>query len=353
MLELAAEFWRWWIGQLIEIVPGARGRAGRRSGVLLIIEPELSLRPGPPLVRAQIERRGKTELVGRFFLDRPGLDALKSVADANDRSLEIHLKLPHDAMLETRVVLPLAAERNLARVLEYEIDHETPFEPDEIYWHSIVEQRDRVHRRLALRLVMVAKAQLSDLFEYLATIDLIPTLLIGTGRDGTRTLIEVNHDQRRPRELLDLAIPAAGWLCAALVVAVVAAPFLRQSLTFAAVDRQIAKLQPAVAEVEQLEHRAQFQRQLIEPFTAAHNLDRDPLEILAAITAALPDDTHLSALEFTKGKLVMTGLSTAAAKLIGLISQSPALRQPVFSAPVRRIDRSGYDIFSITAAERR
>ena len=45
----------------------------------------------------------------------------------------------------------------------------------------------------------------------------------------------------------------------------------------------------------------------------------------------------------------MAGRSGGAARLIGLLSADPTIRDPAFVAPVTRADSGGGDIFSIRA----
>ena len=75
----------------------------------------------------------------------------------------------------------------------------------------------------------------------------------------------------------------------------------------------------------------------------------DALAALAATTAVLPDDTYLTDLTLRQRHLVMNGRSAAAARLIGLLSAAPGLREPAFLAPVTRSDTGHADLFSIRA----
>ena len=73
-----------------------------------------------------------------------------------------------------------------------------------------------------------------------------------------------------------------------------------------------------------------------------------PLRALAAVTAALPDDTFLTGFTMRERRLSLIGRSAAAARLIGAMSAEPDLRDAAFDAPVTRVaDRT--DLFSIRA----
>jgi general secretion pathway protein L len=352
LIGLLREFWIWWLGQLAELFAGARREAGTGRRTALVLAPDLSIQPGPPAMTARIEKRGRVERLGRIVLDGDGLRTLKHAADGQGRGMETRIEMPAGAMLEKRLVLPQAVERDLDRVLGYEIDRETPFTSDEIYWGCAVEQRDRGHRRITVRLAMVAKIQLSDLATGLARIGLAPSILIGTGHDGTRTVIPISHDQPRRRGWLGIAVPAAAWLCAVLAVLAIGAPFLIQGRALGAIDEKIETLRPTVTAVERLRDRIAGDRQEAESLAAQRLRYGNPLKMLAAVTAALPDDTHLTELDYAAGKIVLSGMSKAAAHLIADISRSSSLLDPAFSAPVTRLDQNGADVFSISAQEK-
>jgi general secretion pathway protein L len=73
------------------------------------------------------------------------------------------------------------------------------------------------------------------------------------------------------------------------------------------------------------------------------------LEVLADLTRRIPDDTSLDKLAINDGKLVMVGQSRAAPALVGLLQESPLLREPALSGAVQADPRTGRDRFTMTA----
>ena len=87
---------------------------------------------------------------------------------------------------------------------------------------------------------------------------------------------------------------------------------------------------------------------------AAPLLDWHALRAIAALTEILPDDTWLTELTLRQRKLTMAGRSAGAARLIGLLSADPTIRDAAFAAPVTRAEGTraesgGVDAFSIRA----
>ena len=80
----------------------------------------------------------------------------------------------------------------------------------------------------------------------------------------------------------------------------------------------------------------------------------DPLQVLAGLTEALPDDTYLSDLLLKGHKLTVAGQSSSATRLIGILATNALFHDPSFVAPVTRLgpDTGTLEVFSITAEVR-
>ena len=247
------EFLTWWREQLLALArlrPGP-GQApdGRTAAVSL-----LGLPPGgPPLVELHGRRRGRDGSAGRFTLDAAGIAALRGAA-AGLRGPTL-LRLPRGMLLEQTVTLPLAAEREPARVLAYEMDRLTPFAAAELFWTWALDRRDRGANQVRFRLSLVPKAPLLPLLDALAAAGLRPAALDAAAPDGA------------PRRLV-LAQVQPGWwgrhgaalaagACAALAVAAAGLPFLQQSEAAGLAEAQIAALRPKVDRVEALRRAVQ------------------------------------------------------------------------------------------------
>ena len=340
------EFLRWWLGQLAEMVPAGWRRVSAEKRTSLILAPDF---PAATAASVRLEKRGHSSFLGRFSFDANGLQALKRAIAAVGRSADILVELPGDALLEKHLSLPLAAERELDRVIAYEMDRETPFAVDEVYWDSEIEARDRTHRKLAVRLSMVAKEELAELAMSLASAGLAPRALIAKAADGTTRYIPFHREAVRRSGWRAYALPVAAGACIVLGLFAVGLPFVRQYMALAQVDRELAELQPSVDIATQLRARIDASRRDNDSLAAERKLFGDPLAMLSAITAALPDDTRLTELNLTQRKLVITGQSKAAARLIGDITKNSAIKDPAFSAPVTRVEAGKYDVFTISA----
>lgn len=293
-------------------------------------------------VALTLRRRGRETALRQFPLTGDSAPAAVS-----RRPRRVILRLRPGALLERLVVLPLTAERDLERVLGYEIDRLTPFAAANVVWQAAVARCDRAQGRLTVRLSLVPRTELVPALDMLARIGITPTCLEATARDGSRRRIALEAGSTRRAGFRLHA--TAGGAVAALAVAVLVTPFVTQSLTRAATERDISALTPRVARVEALRKHLADGAAGVDVLAAEQARSGDVLLVLAAVTQLLPDDTVLSEFSLHQGKLGLSGQSPAAAQLIPALAADPTFRNPTFAAPVTRTADGHTDQFVIHA----
>lgn len=345
------QFARWWGGQLLTLLPDTmRGRdldEGRGILITLVSSPGTL----PEAIDVRLPSAQQAE---RLLLDEDGLARLRGLRARAPRAA-VRLRLRPGSLLERDVALPLAAETALDRVLQYEMDRLTPFSAAETFWSWVVTRRERARGRILLRLTLGPRAPIAPMLAKLAAAGAGPAVLEAAAHPGRAPAegagwrrINLAHQGRgraRTAPLLRLGLTA----CAVLLVALVAVPFLRQSLELARLDARIAALSPRVVEAAQLRRAIEQKAAGGSVVVAARQQVGDPLHALAAVTDALPDDTWLTDLVLEQRRLRIDGESRMAVRLIARLTASPAIVDPAFAAPVTRDDSGHADVFSISA----
>jgi general secretion pathway protein L len=338
------EFFSWWRGQLADLLPQELRRSAFSAADALVITPIGPLGQGIDAVTVDQRRNGKETPLGRFTIGATGLAELSRPAGRMTV-----LRLGEADVLGKTVTLPLAAERELDQALAFEMDRETPFKAEELYWNHRVAAADRQSGRLSVRLALIPKANLDPLLGDLAAVGLGPRRVeIAEGPDRGFYLSLNGNGHPAQHAANRLLWPAAA-CCAALAIAAVVTPFMRQELTLAALDREVAAGRAAAAEADSL-------RQEIYRLSGSAGFiesERDkagrPLIVLAATTRILPDDTYLTEMELRQRKLTLGGRSAGAARLIGALAADGEFRNPGFSAPVTRLEALRAELFTINA----
>ncbi len=339
---MLAEFFTWWRQQLLELVPETLRRGAGADSNALVAE-----QAGPGLLSFTRRRRGTEARLAQVRLDEPGLVALRATLTGRPGGEPVVLRLPQDVVLERDVTLPLAAERDVERVLGYEMERLTPFSADEVYWSTTLESRDRARGRLALRLRLVPRAQVQQLVEVLARCGGAPSLIETETAQGPRA-IRLAHEAGTTR-IARLSPRTAAAVLGGLAALVVVSPFLRQSLDLAAAQGRLDAMQPKMQMVNELRHRiagAGAGGDVVE--TETRRLG-DALAGLAAVTEILPDDSYLTEFTMRERKITLSGLSASAPKLISALSADERIRNPAFTAPVTKQEAGHNDVFAISA----
>lgn len=341
---MLSELFDWWVRQMHALLPLRFGQRDWATVDAVIVRTQDLGGTSPRIALARRTSRIETQF-GSFLLDIKGVAGAHSAAGSH-RTGKIILQISPALLLEREIVMPLATEADLGRVLGYEMDRITPFAATELFWTWRLERRDKVQSRLHLRLSIVRRIALKAVLDRLGDAGLVPDMLVTTAQDGTDRFIALRHeDASSPRQRK--MVQGLTAVCGVLLLAVVAAPFVLNLRAIAEADAHIAALKPRVAQVEALRQRQAAENNGADVFAAEAMRTGSTLQALAALTDILPDDTWLSALSLRQRVLIFTGQSARAARLITALSADPMFHNPVFVTPVTRADSEGTDLFSI------
>jgi len=344
----AGKFVSWWLGELKQAMPSAWQQKLQHA----MRRVTLSL-DGESLAVGVDENRELTGLQD-LPLSRDATLQRQEVDDLLEQNELLEaprfMLLDKDAALIKELKLPLAAESNLAQVLNFEMDRQTPFKASGVYFDWKILERDGTTGQLRLQLFVVprqaaerVRGVLTDRGFELAGIDV---------RDGARTLgLNLLPSDQRVRTInrkarLNLAL---GGICVLLLAVVMA-----QSLYLR--DHQVKELEAAIAEVQgEAREVAQIRKQIEDASAAAGFLASrrtgSPLaiEVLADVTRLLPDDTYLDRLVIGASNVQMQGKSQNAQQLIERVNESELLDAAAFRGSTRLDARSGLEIFEVNA----
>ena len=334
------EVLRWWARQMRALLPQALLPDASQSDALLVAMAGMS---DAPQIRLSLRRRRRETPLGSFRLDEAGRRA--AMAAIRQRSGRVILRPDPAAVLERKVMLPLAAEHDVTQVLRYEMDRLTPFAAEQVFWSAIVERRDRAAGRLEIRLSLLPKSLVQPALATIAAIGLKVSAIETASHSGAPRLIDLVPPSSQRRCTLAFAWAA----CGVLAVIALATPFVTQSLARRTVEARIADLQPRIAQAEALRRRLAAGSAGNDVIATEHAGIGDALQVLATVTELLPDDTVLADLSLRQSKLSISGRSRAAPVLIPAMAGDPALHNPSFAAPVTRTPDGNADTFVIRA----
>lgn len=340
-------FFQWWGGELRALLP-ARWRetlSVEAAQVLLEID-------GEALRVATRSGSDESEIERVPLADRDELGRLLATALGERRSgLRRVLLLSPAQVLRRTLQLPGAALENLRAVVGFELDRQTPFKPDQVYFDCRVVRRAAAGRPADVELALVPRTTLDRQLEVLGPLSVGLDGVDTRGADGAplgMNFLPPERRQRRARSRL--------WFNMALAAAALLLLWLAawQSLE----NRRAAVLElEAVVDERRAEARQvnQLRGALTDAAAGANFLavqrEQQPmmLVLLAELTSLLPDDTYLERFSFDKGQVNLTGQSSQAAQLISALQQSGTLNNPALAGSIQPDARTGKDRFTITA----
>ncbi len=351
-------FWRWWTGELANLVPerismlggGARAPLLALEGdVVKLLEPRGSAmgEEGTIVLSALDEPRRKAAV--HALLERAG--------ETRGRA---RLALGRDEALVRRVTLPAATEENLSQVLAFEMDRLTPFKADDVYFDYRVISRDAANGQVLVQ-VAVARRDLVD--ERVATLR-----SLGVSVQGVAVRDDVGHpaapldlmpsEQRGERE--SSRERTIQWLLlgtvAALLVIALLFPVWQKRETVKALLPLVAKGREAAEATDAIARELEKQVGDFNFLLAKKHGTYPVLAFMEEISRLLPDNTWLSQMDIrTAGKtreVVIAGETASASKLIEILEKSTLLQNAAPRGSVTRGSQPGLERFQIAAEAR-
>lgn len=320
---LAARFLRWWGGELAGLIPAPlRDR----------------LKPQSRLPLVDVDGDGAIVAVTRpgRAPDAPGATPLPPGS-------RCRLRLPADAVAGKLLVLPEAAAGNLAAVLRFQIEQETPFRADDVYADHVVVSRDAKAKRIVVdwrlaprALVDRARAQAQALGLKVQSVGPGAEAGPGTHIDFLRGADNEPRQAARGRRLR----PALAALLALLAVAAAALPLARKLEAAAALDSRLAEAEHAAVAARRLADELEQQRATAGFVVERRRARPTASALLRELTLLLPDDTWLHRLTLKGDEVSVAGLSPSSTALVALVDGHPWFHGVTYRAPtLQRRDR--------------
>jgi general secretion pathway protein L len=344
---------RWWRGELAALLPASMHRArGRRSQVLLleIAESEVSASRWFNGNREELARvpRPRADAPGQPKVptaEQSGFSALARSIDLDATTIVV--RVPPEEVLKRTVTLPSAAGEDLRQVLGFEMHRQTPFPADQVYFDYRPREQTPGSPRISVELSVTRREVVDQVLRLLPDWNLSvagSAMVPGIDDDGLllRLSPPVSADPsgRIPAKLL--------WtINAALLVAVIAVPFVHQSDEIDALRARVAVAKSdaeSVAEIRARAERLRLNRRFLIDKKRDHHAT---VSVLAELTAALPDTTWVQRVEVDANRVRLRGTSTTASSLIPIIEDSPMFRRVTFDAPVTRNPATGKEQFQL------
>ncbi|MET0290340.1 MAG: PilN domain-containing protein [Pseudoxanthomonas sp.] len=258
--------------------------------------------------------------------------------------------LPSNVALRRTLRLPAAAAPRLRDVVGFEIDRQTPFTADAVHYDARI-LGWREDGRLDVELVVVPRAQVQRVVAQLTPVA------------GELAGVDVFDEQHAPLRVNLLPLAQQGrrgtgqrgislaFMAVALVSLLAAASVVLDNRGEAA-DALEAQVRSRAESARVVATRRQQLVDMIDGSTfLAQRRTALPatLQVLDELTRRLPDGTYLEKVSIEGNRLLVIGLSSEAASLVGRMEGAPYWRNPALSGALQPDPRVRRDRFSLVA----
>jgi len=344
---LVTTFLSWWIGELRAIyAPFNRLMSQSRPALTL------SALNGQWILKIHKGGRAKELCRVDFGSDvKTGRSAVRPIIKSPKlRKGDLKILLGEQRTLRKILDMPSIAEPDLRRALSFEIERQTPFQADEVYFDYRIVNRDPETKQLTVELTTVPRATVDAILKEVRDWGLEPSSVDIAADSGKNARgIGINLIGRPETSYLGrpyLTVASAA-VFALLFLAVLVIPI-----------RQLASLDKSLAarvsdEKELADQTLAMRNNLIQTTDSSNFLDLrkqeipQALQVLNELTKLVPDDTWLLTFQQHGKEVKISGYSAASAQLIAAIDAVPLFKSPAFSSPIVRDERQNLERFEI------
>lgn len=338
----------WWLGEISSMFAEVtKGRFSRGVDAVLITFEDQE-------VRFESHADDTASDLGSVSADSPALDPAIAAAilDEGGQRRQFILCFPSSRGLIKTVSFPAAAEKNLARILSFEVARQTPFRPDQVYYDHRIGARDEAAGKVDVRLAVVPKSVADSKLDLLAGWNVRPrsiNLVAENGEVEASIRLEHKSGNAADGKRWPARHPAIATMAAVVLALLVGAPMFAR---IGAKEELEARIEAVRAEAGNAAALRDEINVLMGQNSFLHGRKRElPVmtAILDEVTRLLPDTTWLNRLEIRGQDLQIHGNSPQASALIGILEASRYLSDVQFRSPVTRDQRAGNERFHISA----
>lgn len=341
-------FFAWWKAELVGCLPSGLQtwfQDRRETWFASVDEHELRLL-----------REGTEEPLARFALDQEPealrADLLQLIGQEPHPDRRLILAVPAGAVLLRTLQFPSAVEPNLPQVLAFEMDRQTPFKADQVYFDYRA-TASASGKQLHVDLALTPRATLDGMVER--------AKVLGLPLDGADITDEGQAPRRHGFNLLPDSARARRsnpQLRLNLILGAATALLLIMAMQQSVANREQA-LESLRAKVDETRVEARavtaLRNQLNTAVDGAGYLTQRKLQspsvlrVLGDLSARLPDETWLERMSFRTGGLEVAGQSDEATRLIALLQDSRVLSGPTFMGQISPDVRTRKERFTLSA----
>lgn len=258
---------------------------------------------------------------------------------------ELILKLSEHETLSTTISLPAQAKENIDDIIKFEIDRQTPFSIDDVYYTYQINHNNTNDKPVSVRLTVVPKKTVKIQLEKLQQLSFSVTkLLLPTpNQQVIIPLSKVSSDF----SLLSKATIGLGVLCMLLALMLFYKPVLYYQQQAELTQFELISIKKQAQQAIQMKKQAELQMNQHQFFLNQSASYSSRLMLLNELAEILPSHTWLDYFEINGQSLIISGQSAAVSTLPELLNATGLFSNIQFVRPITRDEVSGKNRFRL------
>lgn len=344
--HLMENFFSWWRDGLKLLVPEFLRGAYAAGSVR--IEVELT-RDG--WVISIVEGQGRAHRDGvsiSSIIDSDKERITSWLVTLNADGAPVTLIIPAGRILRRALSLPAASPRDLREMARLELERQTPFFEDQVYFCYHIRGRSKDANRYMGELVVCRREDVDPMLAQLDRLGLDPASVSERGR-GVEYPLLPRRAHLRPTLFRQKRTGVLAALAGCLLIAVLYLPVILQGITIARSEDRLAKLKSQAEQVVKLRGELRLLQERQQALDTSGIGEVTAIGVLAELSNRMPDNAWVNRLVYQDGEVNLQGQSDAAADIIPILEQSPLFEAVQLRSPITRSDATRRDVFQITA----
>lgn len=342
-------FVQWWLAGLLKTIPERiQGKIFLTPDRLIVSEKDdtvdISLTSGNSNTVLETKSITLTDELQKS-------DMIRWLTGLKNKTIQILLAIPENELLKKTISLPAASEPEIHAVLGFEMDKQTPFTVDQVYYDCQVIRRDKINKLITVALYVTPRKKLEKILDKISTIQLSPELVSVYSNNELQTDINLLPDNLTIKTKKSLGAFNMGLMVTTLLLFLTAlyGPLMVKSNQLSELEaevdnyrQQAMSAQPIIKERDEILSRTRFLDEKVQS-------NKEMIKVISELSRLLPDNTWLSRLIIRNGEIQIHGESDTAIAIIQLIEDSPMFNDAQFRSPVTQNNITRKDKFHVSA----
>lgn len=345
-----SRFFTWWGQELSFLLPKKFRETLAGGKGLLVVEANAQS------VKVSYLNQGQENVLGEFEHNALAKEELHNIIESHPKYKEapVVLRVPDHLSVKQDIFLPVAAEANIQQALTYELDKYTPFNKDQVYFDTIIFDKEKNATQLHLLLILVKKNTLDEMYESSLNLGLIPSFAdsaaktVVSGEPKTQyNLLPSDLCQKRNKTPFFIMLGSM-LLTFALLAFLLFYPIYKLEKGLDRVKHHRRLVEDAALKIDESKKGIDYLYLATQKVIDRQNEIPAMIEVINTASKTLKDDTWVSQFRFVNKSLQLTGQSGSASSLIQSLEKTSIFHNTKFISPVTKDNRSGLERFKIS-----